>query len=125
MRYLIFIVTILLSSCDGLVNMMSFHPDRSTIIPEGDLPEYIQLVKIRTSDSLTIQGLYFSDKKDTVRSKVIVYFHGNAGNMYHRISGAAKLFEMGYDVLVVSYRAMPIAKVAHRKRGSISTEDRR
>jgi fermentation-respiration switch protein FrsA (DUF1100 family) len=24
--------------------------------------------------------------------------------MYHRISGAAKLFEMGYDVLVVSYR---------------------
>lgn len=98
------IVFLCLSSCDGLVTWMSFHPDRRTIIAESDLPEYIQWVKIRTSDSLTIQGLYFSDKKDSVRSKIVVYFHGNAGNMYHRIREAAKLFEMGYDVLIVSYR---------------------
>lgn len=104
MRYLIIALAITLSSCNGLVNWMSFHPDRNSIISESDLPEYIQLVKIRTSDNLTIQGLYFSDKNDTVGSKIIVYFHGNAGNMYHRISGAAKLFEMGYDVLIVSYR---------------------
>lgn len=104
MRYLFFAITLFLSSCNGLVNWMSFHPDRSTIISESNLPEYIRLVNIPTSDDLTIQGLYFADKNDSVKSKIIVYFHGNAGNMYHRISGAAKLFEMGYDVLVVSYR---------------------
>lgn len=100
----VMIVYLFLSSCDGLVTMMSFHPDRNTYISENDLPEYIRLVTIRTSDSLTIQGLYFSDKNDTVRSKIIVFFHGNAGNMYHRIRSASKLFEMGYEVLIVSYR---------------------
>ncbi|MBL7994218.1 alpha/beta hydrolase [bacterium] len=100
----VMIAFLCLSSCDGLVNWMSFHPDTNTYISERDLPEYIRPVKIRTSDSLSIQGLYFSDKNDSVKSKIIVYFHGNAGNMYHRITEAAKLFELGYDVFVVSYR---------------------
>lgn len=104
MRYFVFAIALFLTSCDGIVNMMSFHPDKDTYIAEKDLPDYVRVVKIRTWDSLTIQGLYFSDKKDSVKSKIIVYFHGNAGNMYHRITEAAKLFELGCDVLVVSYR---------------------
>ncbi|MBL7961271.1 alpha/beta hydrolase [bacterium] len=100
----VMIVFLCLSSCDGIVNWMSFHPDTNTYIAEKDLPDYVRVVKIRTSDSLTIHGLYFSDKNDSVKSKIIVYFHGNAGNMYHRITEGAKLFELGYDVLVVSYR---------------------
>ena len=35
---------------------------------------------------------------------VIIYFHGNAGNLYHRFDHAQQLFEMDQDVLLVSYR---------------------
>lgn len=93
-----------ISWSEKIVNTFSFYPDKTTYITEQELPHQIHLVSIKTIDNLLIQGLYFSQNKVTVNSKLIIYFHGNSENMYRKISEATNLFQMGFDVLVVSYR---------------------
>jgi fermentation-respiration switch protein FrsA (DUF1100 family) len=98
--FLLFIL--LFCSCEDLVSRFSFFPDTQYIIPKEKLPAYITPVIIGTSDGLNIQGLYFH--KNSSSKHIIIYFHGNAGNMYHRIDEATKLFNIGPDLLLVSYR---------------------
>ncbi len=40
----------------------------------------------------------------TATDKIVIYFHGNAGNIYHRIPDLIQLKEFGVSVLGVSYR---------------------
>jgi fermentation-respiration switch protein FrsA (DUF1100 family) len=102
MRKLLFLIPFIFCSCEYLVNSVSFFPDQKYFIPNEKLPSYISSVTIKTSDGLNIQGLYFHHAAKS--RQIIVYFHGNAGNMYHRINEAQKLFEIGPDILLVSYR---------------------
>ncbi len=107
MRILIAILFALsFASCSDkeIVNMFSFIPDKNIPIAEKDLPGYIHLVKFKTIDDLMIQGLYYLHDKAGFRPKLIIYFHGNSENMYHKIKEGDRLFQMGYDVLIVSYR---------------------
>ncbi len=93
-----------LFSCSSLVNSIAFRPDTVTFIPDRDLPEYVHRENIRTSDSLIIQGLHFSRTAVSPASRLILYFHGNAGNLYGRMGEAGRLFATGCDVLLMSYR---------------------
>ncbi len=81
---------------------LTFFPDRSTTISIDRLPNYASALWINTEDSEKIQALYFKHP-DTAKN-LVLYFHGNAGNLYHRVPQAEKLFEMGVDVLLISYR---------------------
>lgn len=94
----------LVASCSGLINKFAFYPDRKTLIPESSLPSCVQLINIMTSDRVKLEALYFSHGSLTAKSRLLIYFHGNAGNMYHRMEEANRLYEMGVDVLIVSYR---------------------
>ncbi|MFW5785112.1 MAG: alpha/beta hydrolase [Chitinispirillaceae bacterium] len=100
-RSLLFLILVSVS-CTSLVNRIAFSPDTETSILQSRLPEWIKVVSIPTSDGLTLQGLYIHKK--IKKPGVIIYFHGNAGNMYHRIRDAYQLYSFGYDVLIVSYR---------------------
>ncbi len=82
---------------------LTFFPDRTSAIPEKDIPSYTIEHWIETSDGETIQSFLFLHDKNKKRP-LIIYFHGNAGNLYHRFDSAIRLFEMGQDVLLVSYR---------------------
>ena len=83
---------------------MAFFPDKTIYFSEKNLPGYIHLVNINALDNIIIQGLYFSRNDKTEGSKLIIYFHGNSGNIYQRIDEAVRLYAMGYEVLLVSYR---------------------
>ncbi len=89
-------------SCTGIKNMFSFFPDRKFILTGEKLPGFISERKIRTSDGETVNALYFSGK--TKRRNLIIYFHGNAGNAYHRVDDAVNLYKMNCDVLLIDYR---------------------
>jgi fermentation-respiration switch protein FrsA (DUF1100 family) len=84
-----------------IVNKVSFFPDKRDIVTTEHLPDNVSLVRFKTSDKKTIEALYY---KNDLNKKVILYFHGNAGNMYGRMPGCKKLFDSGYNVFIVSYR---------------------
>ena len=35
---------------------------------------------------------------------MVIYFHGNAGNLYHRIDEASEIYNMGHNVIISGYR---------------------
>ena len=90
-----------LYGCRGIVNQMAFHPDTSNVIPGNRLPSNVKELFIETEDSLKIHSYFIPSKSS---GKILVYFHGNAGNIGHRLPDLLKINESGFNVLGVSYR---------------------
>jgi len=96
------LVLLTLAGCSVKDNF-TFFPDRSSSIPKAEIPSFVSEHKISTPDSETIQSFYFKHPDQTTRP-LIIYFHGNAGNLYHRFDAAYRLHQMNQNVLLVSYR---------------------
>ncbi len=82
---------------------MTFFPDKESEIPVENIPSYVTEKKIKTIDKETIQTFYFHHS-DNLEHSLVIYFHGNAGNLYGRFGDANKLYHMNQNVLLVSYR---------------------
>jgi pimeloyl-ACP methyl ester carboxylesterase len=90
-----------LCGCQCIVNSMAFHPDTENIIPTEKLPPEVQELFIETPDKVKLQSYFIENNKS---DKVILYFHGNAGNLCHRLSTLLTLRQSGVNVFAVSYR---------------------
>lgn len=55
-----------------------------------------------TDDSVRIHGWYASAGEESL--KTILWFHGNAGNIAHRIDNLKRLVELGINVFIIDYR---------------------
>jgi len=100
-RIILALLIIALIGCKSLVNELAFHPDNINVIPTSKLPSEIEEISIRTKDGIKITALYLPSPES---NKVVIYFHGNAGNIYHRIPSLFQLHKLGVNVLGVSYR---------------------
>ncbi len=89
-------------SCNFVMNQVSFFPGDRETFSEDKLPPDVSEIFIETGDNVRLQAYSFR-KKERGR-RVIIYFHGNAGNLSHRVKDSLKLFKTGCDVLLVSYR---------------------
>lgn len=92
----------------GVVLLVYFGQPRLVYFPEKQLsitPEAIGLdytsVNIATSDGETLHGWWISvpNAKGTV-----LFFHGNAGNISHRINYLEMFKRLGYNTLLFDYR---------------------
>jgi hypothetical protein len=88
-------------NCRFLINKMAFFPDRFDIPPVDRLPKGVEQVRIPTSDGEQLQ-CYWIPNDDS--RHVLIYFHGNAGNISHRLPDLLNLAQMGLNVLGVGYR---------------------
>ena len=62
----------------------------------------IERVQIRTSDNINLVGWFH--KKDLMKFKTIVYFHGNAGKLENRIHKLNHFKDMDVNFLIISWR---------------------
>ena len=92
----------MMASC-SVKNSFTFFPDKDYIVKQEQLPFYIEELAVTTDDNKKLQALYYKHN-DHKSEKLIVYFHGNAGNLFHRMDYAQRIYEMGFDVLLASYR---------------------
>lgn len=100
----IFIIIILVAiSRESMLNMMTFYPDTVSEFPQENIPSHVIEKQIKSKDGETLQAFLFKHKEVTNRP-LIIYFHGNAGNLYHRFEYVQGLYEMNQDILLVSYR---------------------
>ena len=101
---LIFVGSFLFTSlgCTSIINKMAFHPNTTTgLLSTNQLPSGVVEKEIPTSDGLKLSSLYI---KNTSSTDLVIYFHGNAGNIYSRLPDLKVLSSLGVNVLGVSYR---------------------
>ena len=96
------ILCLTLTNC-SMKDKFTFFPDRDWVIPEHQIPSFAIEHGIKTEDGETIQSFYFQHEGER-KSPLLIYFHGNAGNLYQRFEPALRLYQMGQNVLLVSYR---------------------
>jgi len=90
-----------LTACIPLTDYLAFHPDDSYILPSEKLPAGTKEIFLETEDGVRIQTLHLENPSSDI---ITIYFHGNAGNIYHRIDEYQHLLRLGTSVFAVSYR---------------------
>jgi fermentation-respiration switch protein FrsA (DUF1100 family) len=67
-------------------------------------PEAIGLeyedVTLETSDGVKVHGWFVPGESD----RVLLYFHGNAGNISHRLYSIREWHDLGFSVFIIDYR---------------------
>jgi len=106
MKQQIIIIVILMSllsltGCKSVVNKMAFHPDVDNIYPADKLPENVSEIFITTKDGLSLQCYLIPNDSS---NKMVIYFHGNGGNIGHRLADLRRINGFGVNVLGVGYR---------------------
>ena len=92
---------LLLTACIPLTDFLALHPDDSYILPSEALPSGTEEIFLEAEDGVRIQALHLHDpSSDTIT----IFFHGNAGNIYHRLDDYQHLRRLGTSVFAVSYR---------------------
>ena len=59
-----------------------------------------QDVSIETTDGVTLHGWFIAGRS----SRVLLFFHGNAGNISHRLDSIRQFQDLGLSVLIIDYR---------------------
>ncbi|MDX2427286.1 MAG: alpha/beta hydrolase [Xanthomonadales bacterium] len=85
----------------GRMVFLSDFPDRALVASPGDIGLDYEDVSLTTSDDEHLHGWYIPalDSKG-----VLLFFHGNAGNISHRLDSIKIFQELGLDVLIIDYR---------------------
>ena len=61
-------------------------------------------ISLTTKDQIKLHAWYIPNIKDDKPEKVLLFFHGNAGNISHRLDSINIFFQMGLSVFILDYR---------------------
>ncbi len=75
-------------------------PGRELSATPSDLRMEYEDVTIETSDGVSLHGWYVRGFSD----RVLLFFHGNAGNISHRLESIRQFRSLGLSVLIIDYR---------------------
>jgi fermentation-respiration switch protein FrsA (DUF1100 family) len=94
--YLAFLVTIYF-----MQDRMLYYPDREVLQTPEDMGLEYEEVSLKTKDNVTISGWYIPAKHE---KGVLLFCHGNAGNISHRLESINIFHNVGLSVLIFDYR---------------------
>ncbi len=86
-----------------LVDTFVYFPDRQLYGDPADVGLAFTDLTIPTEDGERLHGWWIPARAASPRGHVL-FFHGNAGNVSHRLEHALALTAAGLDVLLVDYR---------------------
>ena len=97
-----------LGGCTGLV----FHPSKRIVATPATIGLSYEDVRIRTEDGETIAGWFLpAPPANAARGaplpadgRALLFFHGNAGNISHRLDSLDYFHRLGFAILIISYR---------------------
>ena len=82
-------------------NSIIFHPDKKLDDNPSNWNLYYRDIKFFTPDGQKLHGWFFPLSEE---SPVLLFCHGNAGNMSHRIENIKSLIKKNISVFIFSYR---------------------
>ncbi len=75
-------------------------PGRTLTMTPANVGMDYQDVSIETTDGVTLHGWFIAGRS----SQVLLFFHGNAGNISHRLDSIRQFQDLGLSVLIIDYR---------------------
>jgi hypothetical protein len=78
-----------------------YFPERSLIATPTDVALPFETITFRTSDNLVLHGWFVPS---VPQRAVLMYLHGNGGNISHRLESLRQFHHMGLSVLIFDYR---------------------
>ena len=95
--------TLLLPSpvCAALEHMFLYFPDRQIIMTPATMRLEFEDVYFSAADGTKLHGWYLPGE---VGQPLVVFCHGNAGNISHRVDNLRLLREQGLAVFIFDYR---------------------
>jgi len=85
----------------GRMVFLSNFPSRALVASPGDIGLDYEDVSLTSSDNEHLHGWYIP-APDSIGT--LLFFHGNAGNISHRLDSINIFHELGLDVLIIDYR---------------------
>ena len=76
------------------------QPGRELAATPADAGMTYEDVSIETADGVKLHGWFVLGPS----SRVLLFFHGNAGNISHRLESIRQFHELGLSVLIIDYR---------------------
>ena len=73
---------------------------RALVMTPTDVGIDYQDVSIETTDGVTLHGWFITGRS----SQVLLFFHGNAGNISHRLDSIVQFQDLGLSVFIIDYR---------------------
>ena len=97
-----------------LVNALAFHPSRGAPASIEHLPG-IEEIRLTAPDGVPLQAFL---RRHPTANRIVVFFHGNAGNAYGRLQDVLELSEAtASSVLLLSYRGYGLSEGAPDEHG--------
>lgn len=93
---------------------MVFYPLTELKSTPADWGLAYEDVALTTSDNVAIHGWYIPAKES---KQVILFFHGNGGNISHRGDSLEIFHSLGFNVLIIDYRGYGKSKGAMSEQG--------
>jgi fermentation-respiration switch protein FrsA (DUF1100 family) len=90
----------LVCACNGLF----YYPVQEDLYDPKTMGFSLSDERIPSTDAVVLAAFWFKALTPEARKKLIIHFHGNAGNMTSHFMFTAWLTEKGFDVLTFDYR---------------------
>lgn len=103
----------ILFACTSFIESFIFFPDREIILTPDQRGLVYEDVLFETKDTVTLHGWFIPGHN---KAPYFLFFHGNAGNISHRIDNLILLNRIGLNVFIFDYRGYGKSK------GKISEE---
>ena len=90
----------------GKMVFLSNLPGRALTASPADIGLEFEEVSLPTSDDERLHGWYVpaTNSRSGVGNGVVLFFHGNAGNISHRLDSIEIFHRLGLDTLIIDYR---------------------
>jgi uncharacterized protein len=81
-----------------------YYPDRQIAATPAIYQLAFEEVLLKTSDGLSVHGWFIPGTSKDKTARTFLFFHGNAGNISHRLDKLLELRKLGAHVLLLDYR---------------------
>lgn len=99
----IFLGTLLFPApvCAALEHMFLYFPNTEIVMTPASIGLEFEDISFRADDGTRLHGWYLPGEKD---KPLILFCHGNAGNISHRVDNLRLFRELGLSVFIFDYR---------------------
>jgi fermentation-respiration switch protein FrsA (DUF1100 family) len=94
------LLVVLVYFMQGRMLYLAETPGRTLTMTPTDVGMTYQDVFVETTDGVTLHGWFIAGRA----SQVLLFFHGNAGNISHRLDSIGQFQSLGLSVLIIDYR---------------------
>jgi fermentation-respiration switch protein FrsA (DUF1100 family) len=104
-------------ACAALEQMFLYFPDKALVMTPATVRLEYEDVSFGAEDGTRLHGWYLSGEPG---KPVLVFCHGNAGNISHRVDNLRLLRRLGLAVFIISYRGYGRSEGTPSEKGTYS-----